>query len=98
GKAFDDERIEAVECAENAEQQTPTLGRSGVGIGKMRKAIRQRRRAVHGDGVASLRRVLRGRSSHNRKTRRGDDDGMQPVQAEHRRGHTGSSIRSYVYV
>ena len=52
GQSAHDERVEAVEGAENALHQPSALWRIGVGIGHMRESGGQRRFAVHGDRVA----------------------------------------------
>ena len=51
---FDDQRIEAVEGAENALHQPAAFGRVRIDVGKRRKIRRQGRFAMHGDGMARL--------------------------------------------
>ncbi len=52
--ALYDEGIEAVEGAEHALYQATALGCGGVGIGQVREALGQRRRAMHRNGVPGL--------------------------------------------
>ena len=54
GDSFDDERIEAVECAEHALHQAAALGRGRIGIGQAGETRGQCRLAMHGDGVSGL--------------------------------------------
>ena len=51
-KALHDERVEAVEGAEHTLDQPAALGRGWIDVAEMRKPLRQRRLAVHGDRVA----------------------------------------------
>ncbi len=50
----DDQRIEAVEGAEHAVHQAAALRRGRIGVAHPGEACRQRRLAVHGDGVPRL--------------------------------------------
>ena len=70
GKTPDDQRIEAVEGAEHAPDQPAALGRIGIGIGHMGEIGRQRRRAMHRDGVA-LGRAQRAGSDRHAAAKRG---------------------------
>ena len=55
GAALDDEGVEAVERARPGIVDAAALRRIGIGIGKMREIGRQRRLAMHGDGVRRAR-------------------------------------------
>ena len=55
-QSLDDEGIEAVERAEHAAHETPALGRVGIDVAEGGKAFRQRRLAMHRDGMTRLRR------------------------------------------
>jgi hypothetical protein len=56
GKTPDDQGIEAVEGSENALNEAAAFRRIRIGIGHMAEIGRQRRRAMHGDGVTLCRR------------------------------------------
>ncbi len=60
GQPLDDERIEAVEGAEHPLHQLAALGRRRIGIARMAETGPPGRLAMHGDGVARLRRPRRG--------------------------------------
>ena len=51
GQAFDDERIEAVECAEHAMRQLPALARGRIGVARIGEIRSPSRLAMHGDGM-----------------------------------------------
>ena len=53
-QSFDDERIEAVEAADNARDQTAGFRRGRIDVAKMREAGRERRTSVHGDRMGRL--------------------------------------------
>ena len=55
GKAPDNQRVKAVEGAGKALHQPAAFRRIGIGIGHMGEIGRQRRRAMHGNGVALAR-------------------------------------------
>ena len=65
-QSLHDERVEAVEGAEHAAHQAPALGGVGIDVAEGGKIRRQRRLAVHRDGVARLRRGSGHRRSGNR--------------------------------
>jgi hypothetical protein len=58
GDAPDDHGVEAVEGAEDALHQPAAFRRIGIGIGHVGEIRRQCGLAMHGDGVALLRRRL----------------------------------------
>jgi hypothetical protein len=58
GQAPHDEGIEAVESPGNSLHQPSAFRRIGIGVGHVTEIGRQRRRAMHGDGVTLGRRHL----------------------------------------
>ena len=67
GESPDDQGIEAVESSENALHQPPAFRRIRIGIGHVAEISRQRRRAMHGDGVTLRRRRLPAIHRHPRR-------------------------------
>ncbi len=74
--------VETVEGAEQAQSQSAALRRVRVGVGEVREAGRERRRAMHGDGPAGS----------SRKGRDHDHDGQRRSQEGAKLGCHGTPV------